>query len=150
MRALEEGTTAAGAPAQAPPSLPLQAPPLEAIERADRHDSATPLRRMVSFENDDGVTVLSNRTMDLPEPAAPAPPARIGSEVAEAPSERVASEVTEALPLRPRPLARGSRAPEPSTVWPWFLVGGAALAGLGVWWLRRGRGGPAHPESQRH
>jgi hypothetical protein len=141
MRALKDGVTA-GSPVQAAPSLPLQAElPEGAIERVEQHDGTAPLRRMVSFENDEGVTVLSNRPKDAPADAVSTPPARVGREIAEPTPEPVENEATEARPLRPSPIARGSRAPERRSIWPWFLIGGTALSGLGAWWLRRSRSG---------
>lgn len=149
MRAIQDGVTA-GSPGAAPPSLPLSAEPSEGvIQRADPLGGTTPMRRMVSFENDDGVTVLSNHPRDVPAAAIPAPPARIEAAVAEPPPEPVERETTEVRPLRPKPVARTARAPEPRSAWPWFLIGGTAFAGLGAWWLRRGRGGPPPSRSGR-
>lgn len=137
-RAIEAGRNGTAAPGER--SFPALAEPSEGvIERVDPPANGAALRRMVSFENDEGVTVLSNRPKDVPAPA-PAARAPFESEAAEpapAPAQR---ETTQTRRLRPKPPeARSARGPEPRSTWPWFALGGTALAGVGVWWIRRGR-----------
>lgn len=138
-RAIEAGENGAAAPAErsAPPPPPA-ARVQDVIERVDIPANGTALRRVVSFQNDEGVTVLSNRPRDLPT-VVRAAPTRIESEpeeLAAAPAQQ--EPVTEARRLRPKAsVARSARDPEPRAVWPWLALGGTAFAGLGVWWLLR-------------
>lgn len=106
------------------------------------------LRRMVSFETLEGVTVLSNRGADGQERTSPSrplppPPAPPVDTAQPAPAGTEAAPSAPARPEKhgPRP-SHAPRREDPPTRWPWLVLIGLSATALGAWVSARGRDKP--------